>query len=194
MNRKLMFGISVFFAVLGLALVGEDNEAVAGRGCHGRVKRCRGYDCASRCAGRVKRCRGASDCCGVPTPRCNGRGSHGCDGGCDGGSCGGRKRCSGGLLARLRARKAARCRGCQGPSNCCGVPVTCCGPVAPAPCCEAAPAPCCDPKPCCNACGAPAPCGCGAVVEEGVTEVVEEGSGEEGLPADTDSLPEAPDA
>ena len=41
MNRVLCFGIAIFFAVVGIALVGgEKNVAVAGHGCHG----CSGCD------------------------------------------------------------------------------------------------------------------------------------------------------
>ena len=35
MNRTLIFGIAIFFAVVGIALMGGDSKAVAGHGCHG---------------------------------------------------------------------------------------------------------------------------------------------------------------
>ncbi len=41
MNRALVFGIAIFFAVVGIALVsGQSNTVMAGHGCHG----CSGCD------------------------------------------------------------------------------------------------------------------------------------------------------
>jgi len=39
MNRVLVFGIAIFFAVVGIALLGGDSKAVAGHGCHGCSRR-----------------------------------------------------------------------------------------------------------------------------------------------------------
>ena len=74
MNRALILGIAIFFAVVGIALVGGESKAVAGHGCHG---------CAGDCGGGCD-CGGGFDCCG-----CHGRRHHrrhrrhrccGCDG------------------------------------------------------------------------------------------------------------------
>ena len=80
MNRALVFGIAIFFAVVGIALVGgEKNVAVAGHGCHG----CSGCDggCDGGCSGpscndcgcrgglfsRLRnRCCGQQTCCDAP--------------------------------------------------------------------------------------------------------------------------------
>ena len=35
MNRALILGIAIFFAIVGIALLGGENQAVAGHGCHG---------------------------------------------------------------------------------------------------------------------------------------------------------------
>ena len=35
MNRTLIFGIAIFFAIVGIALIGGSNKAVAGHGCCG---------------------------------------------------------------------------------------------------------------------------------------------------------------
>jgi hypothetical protein len=35
MNRMFVFGIAIFFAIVGIALVGGEKVAVAGHGCHG---------------------------------------------------------------------------------------------------------------------------------------------------------------
>ncbi len=125
MNRKLMFGITAFFAVVGLALVGGEKEAFAGRGCHGRV--------AKRCGGLLSgglskiRCRGVADCCGVPAPDpCPPKPT-----------CRGAKKCHGGLFARLKAHRDARCRGVKDG----------CGDPAPDPCCKPK---CCKKDPCCK--------------------------------------------
>jgi hypothetical protein len=57
MNRALIFCIAIFFAVVGLALMGADNAAVAGHGCcgcHGGCGGCYGHDCCG--------CHGYSHC------------------------------------------------------------------------------------------------------------------------------------
>ena len=51
MNRGLLLGLLVFFALLGISLIGGDNLALAGHGCHG-------------CAGVVA-CDGAYACGGM---------------------------------------------------------------------------------------------------------------------------------
>lgn len=108
MNRFVVFGIAMFFAIVGIALLGADNKADAGQRCCG----CAGASCAG----------------------CDG-GCYGCAGGC--GGLFARKRCCGcagynaccgpkaccGLFARMRARK---CCGCAGYNACCQ-PVSCCG-------------------------------------------------------------------
>lgn len=140
MNRKLMFGIATFFAIVGLALTVSEQEVQAGRRCGGRVIGCQGGGCGGGLFSRLHRNRCCGEqpvqCCGQPVscpepcepacpPKC---------GGCAG-------KCHGGLLARLRARRAAR--------RCCGPVNTCCGPQPECP-----PEPCCPPPPSC--CGAPA--------------------------------------
>src|SRR3954467_8290865 len=100
MNRTLVLGIAAFVAVVGLALVGSEKTAVAGRH-HG----CNGCSCggASDCGG------GAAACCGCAGPRHHRPRCGGCDGGCAG--------------------AAADCCGCRGKRHhhrrCCGNP--CCG-------------------------------------------------------------------
>jgi hypothetical protein len=84
MNRIVVFGLAMFFALVGIALLGGENKASAfifgggygggcacnGGGCHG------GHGCHGRCHGR-DRCHGRN--------RCHGR--HRCHGGCNGGGC-----------------------------------------------------------------------------------------------------------
>jgi len=78
MNRALIFGIAIFFAVVGIALIGgESKTAVAGHGCNGAA--CDGGGCDGAvddccgCHGRRKLfghrrnrrgCDGAPSCCG----------------------------------------------------------------------------------------------------------------------------------
>lgn len=53
MNRTLLLGVAIFFAIVGLALMGGEQQAVAGGGCAG--------------------CSGAVVCCGdVVEPSCSG--------------------------------------------------------------------------------------------------------------------------
>ena len=73
MNRTVVLGIAIFFAVVGLALVGGQQTASGG-------------DCGG-CSG--KSCSGKRDkCCGLFGHKCCG-GDKGCSGGCSGG-CGGK--------------------------------------------------------------------------------------------------------
>ncbi|MFV1964161.1 MAG: fibronectin type III domain-containing protein [Pirellulaceae bacterium] len=59
MNRSLLLGILIFFGVVGIALLGDQPQAVAGHGCHGMV----------RCAG----CYGVPACDGYyGVPGCGG--------------------------------------------------------------------------------------------------------------------------
>lgn len=140
MNRKLMFGIAVFFAVVGLALTGSEKQVQAGWGCHGGLHSC-GGGLFSRLHARSNSCCGEAVaepvCAPAPAPSCGG-----------GGDCGGGSSCHGGLFARWRARRAAR--------HCGGAAAQCCG--APAPVCASA----------CDACGSAA-CGdacSGAIMTE----------------------------
>jgi hypothetical protein len=150
MNRTLMFGIAIFFAVLGIALVGGEQQAVAGHGCHG----------------------------GLFGGRCNGGGLF-ANKGCRGlfGGHHARKRCGGGLFARLHARKCnGYGNGCNGVSDCCGAPApSCCGVPEPT---------CCAPQPSC--CGVPVDCS-GAPVE-GIEMAPPD------APVEGDVVPEAPEA
>lgn len=86
MNRVVVFGVAIFFAIVGIALLGGgERKAVAGHGCSGCSGchgcdggACKGADACNGCHGRVKR------------DRCHGRtrchGSKGCTGcnGCNG--------------------------------------------------------------------------------------------------------------
>lgn len=107
MNRFVVFGVAMFFAIVGIALLGAENKADAGQRCCG----CSGASCGGcggactgcSCGGLfARRCCGAQACCG---PR----------------ACCGPKDCCG-LFARMRCC-AQRC--CA--RRCCGAPVTCCG-------------------------------------------------------------------
>jgi hypothetical protein len=108
MNRVIVFGIAVFFAVVGIALLGGEKQAVAGHGCNG-------------CHGAVA-CDGGG-CGGCAAMACNGYR----------GRCLGRARCHGrtGCLGRAR-----RCGGrrCFGRRHCGGQPVNCCGQVVVTDC------------------------------------------------------------
>ena len=105
MNRVFVFGVAMFFAIVGIALLGGEKQAMAGHGCNG-------------CHGAVA-CAGASDCCGPAAcgGRKAGRARH---------QCAGRtRRCGGCEGQRLLGRR--RCAG--QPADCCGQPVSCCGTV-----------------------------------------------------------------
>lgn len=82
MNRVLVFGIAIFFAIVGVALVGGENQAVAGHGCHGCSCDCDGDDSCGgdECCGGDESCDGDESCGGKRS--CRGRRS-----------CKGRKRC-----------------------------------------------------------------------------------------------------
>jgi len=99
MNRIVVLGIAVFFAIVGIALMGGEKQAVAGHGCssscHGDYS-CDGggchNDCHSSCHGR----------------RHHRRSRH----------CGGHSSCHG--------RRHHRHHSCCAPAPCCE-PVSCCG-------------------------------------------------------------------
>jgi hypothetical protein len=69
MNRMLCLGIAVFLAMVGLALVGGERQAVASSGCCG-ISTCCGMDAGKDCGGRSWGMR----------RRCHGRVRRGCDG------------------------------------------------------------------------------------------------------------------
>ena len=101
MNRTLMLGIAVFFAVIGISLLGSQSQAVAGHGCHGSGGY--GWNGGGWCGGGG--CHG-----GVVYDSGHGcHGSYGCHG-----DCGGRR----GLLHRLHQRRGHRLarfrHGCDG--------------------------------------------------------------------------------
>ncbi|HEX5444430.1 MAG TPA: hypothetical protein VFW87_11395 [Pirellulales bacterium] len=70
MNRALVFGIAIFFAVVGIALMGGDNKVLAGHG-HGGGGGCMG--CDGYACGGAPACAGPADCCAP----CGGRRHHG---------------------------------------------------------------------------------------------------------------------
>jgi hypothetical protein len=92
MNRIVVLGLALFFALVGIALIGGDSKAVAfGHRCGG----CNG--CASSCHGG-HRCHGGGGC----HSRCHGR--HRCHGGCNGGCNGGG--CCGGSVVQAPEKQA----------------------------------------------------------------------------------------
>ncbi|MFV1965090.1 MAG: hypothetical protein ACC628_06675 [Pirellulaceae bacterium] len=114
MNRAVVLGIAIFFAVVGIALLGGENQAVAGHGCHG-------------CYGGVV-CDGGYACGGYAYGGCGGLACHGAVATC------------GGVYGRVHRHRAFRRRHCSGyvgacsgvmygGGGCFGVAVSCCGPV-----------------------------------------------------------------
>ncbi len=106
MHRVCVYGIALFFAIAGSALMGGEKQALAGHGCHG-------------CQGAVA-CGGAADCgvAAVSSGRCAGRVRHACAGRTRrGGGCEGQR-----LLGRRRG-------GGRQSADCCGQPVSCCDTV-----------------------------------------------------------------
>jgi hypothetical protein len=67
MNRFVVFGVAMFFAIVGIALLGADNKADAGQRCCG----CSGASCDG-CDGGCGGCGGmrARRCCGMPKDCC----------------------------------------------------------------------------------------------------------------------------
>ncbi len=140
MNRIVLFGVAIFFAVVGVALIGGEESANAGLlrgngcgGCDGGSGDCGGA--AADCCGRKKLfdgCHGRDRCSG--RDRCCGREK--CSGGLFSHKCGGREKCHG-LFGK-------RCGGddCCGPVDACecgggkviddkGVPAPADAPPAP---------------------------------------------------------------
>ena len=91
MNHKLILGIAVFLAIVGLAVIGGDKQAQAGLGSHGAS--CSGCDGESDCSGK--------DCDGSRGGRLSGLLSRGCSG---------RK----GRSLNLRDLLGGGCDGCDG--------------------------------------------------------------------------------
>jgi hypothetical protein len=101
MNRIVVFGLALFFALVGIALVGGEKKASAfifGRlggggyaagGCDGGCGGCHG-GCNGGCHHR-NRCHGGCHARNRCHGRCHGRCNGGCNGGCHGGGgcCGG---------------------------------------------------------------------------------------------------------
>ncbi len=108
MNRTLVCGIALFFAIVGLSLVGSEKSASAGLFRH---HGCGGCDCS-----------GAPNC-----------GGNDC-GGADCGGCHGRKRCHG-LFHKCHGRQHCHgrkhCHGLFHKKRCCG----CAGEVVAPACC-----------------------------------------------------------
>ncbi len=114
MNRILILGVAMFFALVGMAMMGAENQAVAGHGCNG----CKGVggvgggcggDMVADCGGRKARCGGRVH---ARKARCGGEAR--CGGKVRGG---GKARCGGGLFSGKHRR------GCGGEVDCCGVEV-----------------------------------------------------------------------
>ena len=115
MNRGLLLGLLVFFALLGISLVGGDNPALAGNGCYGCAGSV-GYGGTYACGGMVA-CGGAP--CGGVIVNC------GCAGvvyqqsyapvycgGYAGNACGGAVACGGMVRHRCRLFSRMRQNGC----------------------------------------------------------------------------------
>lgn len=152
MNRVVVLGAAAFLALVGFAMLGETDKAIAGHGCSGcsGEVECSGDDCcgglfarlrakmATRCCGEETDCSGEAEeavettCSGEAEDcSCSGRRSlfscHGRD------RCSGRTRCSGSeeCSGRTRCSGRERCSGrmslrnrCSGEKAC---PPTCCG-------------------------------------------------------------------
>ena len=102
MNRIVLLGVAMFFAIVGIALMGSDNTAVAGHGGHG----CNGASCDGGCGGYD-----AGECCGRRHHRHRR---------CDGGGCRGRhhhrrNRCCGEVNACCGEAAPACCAVAAGP-------------------------------------------------------------------------------
>jgi len=92
MNRIVILGLAVFFAIVGIALIGGDSKAMAfgHRGCCNGCNGCHGgHGCHSRCHGGCH-------------SRCHGR----CHGGCNGYSCNGGGCCGGGGYVQAPEKQA----------------------------------------------------------------------------------------
>jgi hypothetical protein len=82
MNRTVLLGIAIFFAVVGIALLGGEQQAVAGHGCNSYCD-CSSYGCDGACDG-ASSCHGRQGLFARLRARHGGRGCHG-NGGCNGG-------------------------------------------------------------------------------------------------------------
>lgn len=115
MNRTVLFGVVIFFAVVAIALMGSGNQAIAGHGCHGcggsYGYACGGYACGGYACGGYA-CDGCFGCGGVAY---RARACGGCYAPC--GGCAGVVRRHQGLFHHRRAMA------------CYGVAAPCCGPV-----------------------------------------------------------------
>jgi hypothetical protein len=101
MNRTLILGIAIFLAVVGIAMIGGEKQAIAGHGCScdcsDDCSAC-DNDCSCKCKGR-HRCSGRDRCCGKKE-RC----------------CGKKERCHGRCKGRSHGRCKGRCKGCSAPA------------------------------------------------------------------------------
>ncbi|MCC9609461.1 hypothetical protein LOC68_05095 [Blastopirellula sp. JC732] len=118
MNRIFGLGIAIFFAIVGISLVGGEREATAALGCNG---------CSEAPA-----CCGVKDCCGLfglkcrPKCHCGGLFSH-------------HKKCCG--LFGLKCKCSCSAPSCCEPEpTCCEPEPTCCAPEPSCAAPEAAPA------------------------------------------------------
>ena len=68
MNRSVIFGVALFFAIVGLALIGLDNTAVAGHSSHG-CDDCEG-DCEGDSHGCISSLLGCLGCHGCAASSC----------------------------------------------------------------------------------------------------------------------------
>jgi hypothetical protein len=107
MKRFLGFSLAMFFALVAVALVGGDNGAVAGHGCHGRkchggllakhrakkaarkAAKCHGEEVAAECGACESEASDCGSCGGEVASECGGCGGEVVSGGCAGGDCGG---------------------------------------------------------------------------------------------------------
>src|SRR5438067_9914657 len=94
MNRIVIFGLAVFFAIVGIALIGGDSKVMA-FGHHGCCNGCNGGGCHGGCHAR---------CHGGCHQRCHSRCHGGCNGGCNG--CGGGGGCCGGGYVQAPEKQA----------------------------------------------------------------------------------------
>ena len=91
MNRIVLCGVAIFFAIAGIALIGGEEKASAGvlrgngcGGCDGGSDCCGGHKkLFSGCHGRDK-CSGREKCHGLFGKRCHGSDCSGKDAGCSG--------------------------------------------------------------------------------------------------------------
>lgn len=118
MNRIFGLGIAIFFAIVGISLVGGEREATAALGCNG---------CSEAPA-----CCGVKDCCGLfglkcrPKCHCGGLFQH-------------RNKCCG--LFGLKCKCSCSAPSCCEPEpTCCAPEPTCCAPEPSCAAPEAAPA------------------------------------------------------